>query len=718
MQRGIALILTLIVAALLGMLSVALIGLNRDSLSLMATSIERQNAYEGCRSALDYVRSRLTSDITFGTAALAGPTTTLSIPGKLTVTESGATLAANQIDGQMGGASTFTAQLVNNLSGAGPVPAPAFSRRASPVPPRSALVVVTARSGRATRRLEALLKRDYFTDGSLSSANDLAITISGAPGSALSFSSDDPARNGVHSNGNVLLPLGTSMSFGATPGSGKVSGQTDINVGGTATVNAQGQITGISSGTWLSGNAAVKTSTEASSNSTMTPGQSSNTPNLSASDLKTPTGGTHPLPGGQYVFTGPGQVAYFNSMSANPATDPPTQIYTNTIYDSGATSGAPGTEAIYLNGNRFIPVGRVQASSAVQVDALNGIQAQLSMGYDSAGNLDPLAPQDSSLEVQGDLTVKGDAVGYGSVITHAPTAGEGVLTVNGKSQLSAAPDQAIALFAEGPIKLEPVTPQATTAPDAFLSVDFEVLGQASTAWGCWTSLNGLSSLNNAGRAGLMGVNDAGMGGPLTRDSPLANYDTAIASRIPGWPATTPGGNPMPPEAVAYVTNCLAAPNPGAFPWNNDAGISIGRHLRLEEFLKSVDAGTPDLTWLDLRDNTKNSLVTTKMVNLYTRFNDEAVAKGLPSLQAYLTGPNPYLNTDYRDIQFKGLVYTAAHMLATAARNFDVDGAVAAAGGSLAITGIEKGNFHFNSAYLDSLMSNSNTRLETVLFMLD
>ena len=431
-----------------------------------------------------------------------------------------------------------------------------------------------------------------------------------------------------------------------------------------------------------------------------------------------PGGAAHPLPGGLYAFTGPGTVSYFSSLTANPAVDPPTRTYSGIIYDGGMATGVPGQEAVYLNKQKFIPVGKVQAGGAIQIESVTSLQPQLSMGYDSLGNLDPIAPLISSLEVQGDLTVKGDVAGSGSVITKAPTAGQGVLTINGKSALSAAPDEGTALFAEGAIKLQPVSPKAPNSSDSFLPVDFAALGQANAAWGCWANLNTWSTLGLPGQQAATGNNDAGMGGPTVRDSALANYDTVYLPQIPGWPSTTPGGNPMPPQALAYVNGCLTVASPGAFPFNNDVGMSIGRHTRLMQFLKTVDSGSPDVNWLTLNAPGTDAATQKVLVNLYTRFDKDAKDQGLASLQVFFAQPNPYLNTDYRDIDLKGLVYTAAHFFATGNRNFNLTGAIASAGGSLTISNIAKGKFRFDSTFLSTLLSNQDIKMQPVVWMLD
>lgn len=719
-KRAMALVLTLALTTLLAMLCGALLTLNRSSLSLLANSTERERAYQACVSALDYVRGRLSSDLTFATGPLGPSTVRLNIPGKLQVTESGTGPSDNLIQGQESvNGYGFQAQILNNMANPASVPAPSFSRRQAVVPPRSCLVVITSTSGNATRRLEAVLQRSHFVTASLNSSQDLAVTLNGASGSCLTFSADNPAMNAVRSNGDVLLPSGSQMSFGTAANSGKVTASSDVNIGGTAVVDAQGVLANIAGGTWLSGDAATKTSTEIDSNSTISLNQATSIQPLSASQLKAPAGATHPLPGGLYAFTGPDTVSYFSNPAADPNVDTPTQVFSGVVYDGGNPSGAPGQEAVYLKDQRFIPVGKVEAGGTLRLDSTTGVQPQLALGYDSQGFLDPLAPAVSSIEVQGDLTVAGEVSGFGSVITRAPVAGQGVLTIQGRSQLSAAPDQGTALYAEGPIKLQPVDPQAMNSSDAFSPADFVALSKANPAWSSYSDLSNWDSLSTSQQLAAVGINDVSIGGPAVRDSLIPNYQTTVANEIPGWPSTTPGGQPMPPQAIAYVNQLLSGPSPSAFPFNGDTGVSIGRHIRLREFLKTVDAGTPDLSWLALNDNDKNIAAQSSLRNLYARFAADAAEHGASSLTSYLNSPtNPYASKDYRDIDLKGLVYTMAHFYAVGSRNFNIDGAVAAAQGSLTIANIEKGSFHFNSEYLQTLLSDQDVKLKSVVWVLD
>ena len=661
-------------------------------------------------TAFRYARSRLSSDNDFAVNPLGARTLKMDLPGQLSIYEEG----DNLITGTLPDA-TFEARVLNNLKGSGPVSSPAYSRREGDVPAGCALVVVSGRSGRAARRLEVLLTRASFANASLIASNDLALTLSGND-SELEFLSDDPARNAVRANGDVLLPEGSKMDFGNDPVSGHVTSQKDINIGGDAVIDADGRVTGIQHGGWLSTDPGLKTHTQDDAHAELTPGRSTQAPALDEAQVKQPGGATHGLPGGLYAFTDSDTVAYFSNPNADPVNDTPTRTYHGSIFDGGNETGSAGQLAVSLAEGRFIPNGKVEMSGSARLDSTSGLAAQLALGYTSDGDYDPVNPAEGSLRVKGDLLVRGDAVGTGALIT----TDEGDLTIRGKSTLSASPDQGLAVLAAGSLKLDP---PVGSGHDGFFPNDFDVYGNRDVL--NWNEIQ--DNWKTSGRPNknlLMGVDDTVLGdGMRIRDHRLNDFVDNWLPDVPGWTShTTPAGNPLPGVAETYVTNCMSNPlancvNPVPNMTQDDSGMTIGRYVRLREYLKSVDEGHPNLRWLDFSDAEANEWVRQRIRFDLDNFQEEANRRGLP-LQTYLAGTNPYADAQSSDIELAGLVFAGKHVYVNGARNFSLDGSIVAADGSLLIRNIRKGRFHFNSGYEDSLMSDDATKLQPVVFMLD
>ncbi|MBN9416943.1 MAG: hypothetical protein J0I12_15970 [Candidatus Eremiobacteraeota bacterium] len=710
-RKGIALVLTLSMATLMALLCGALLNINRSSLNLMATSRERQNGYQVCLTGLDYVRGRLASDATYGTVAFA-PATTMLLPGKLEIREKPDRIEGDDLTAE----SHFEARVVNNLAGNSAMESVEASWRRLNLPSHSCLVVLQGRCGQARRRLEVVLQRGQSFRGPLNANGSLALRLNpSAPDlDKVRFHSNEPLLNAVRANGDLLLPLGSQMEFGATEASGRINGRDDVNVGGQPIMDSQGRMTGVTGGSWLKDNATLKETTENESKSLVGIGQSQTVPKLSAGDVKRGSGGTHSLPGGLYAFSDANTVSFFSDPHADPDTATPTRVFHGVIYNGASDSGTPDQEAVYLKDGRFIPSGRVEASADMVVGSTSGVPPQMALGYSREGTLDEAAPGASSLEVKGNLTVAGDVAGNGSLLT----TGHGDLTINGRSELSAAPDQATTLFAEGAIKLEPVPASANSAPDAFLPIDFRVLRQVDVDYEPFTHLHEWGLTTPSKRREYVGSSDSSLSSSI-RDSSLPNYTSTIASQIPGWPSTTPGGHPLPSAASNYISDLLSSTHTSSPPYNDTTGMSIGRHLRLREYIKSVDAGHPDANWLNLHE--KNDEVTDRLVNLYTMLDRDAKHHGFTDMKDWWNSPQAfalYGGQNWRDIKLRGLVYAGDFFHAVGNHRFTVEGAIAAATGSLTIRNISAADFTFNSDQLKSLIPDNSGRFRSVLWLLD
>jgi hypothetical protein len=699
-RRGIALMMVLLVTVLLMLLSSALLTLNRDSLGSLRGTADRQKAQHACVSAVDYVRARLGADLAYGTIGFGAETVRLNLPGQLEIREAGTGAGSNVIRGvdfKLG--SRFTCRILNRMSSTTATAAPSWARRRAAIPPRSCLVVVDGLGGDTSRHLECLLQRRYFANAPLVAEQDLAVfRNASSAASVLRFTSDNPRYNGLRSNARILLS--PDANFGSTPHAGRVTSLQDVSYGGYATVDSgTGQITALLGGHSLASDPARRSTAENATNSTIITGQGQTMSGLSASELKTPPGSAKPLPGGRYVFRNGRTVEYF----ASPSATVPSAVFTDVIPENAASVGAP---AVYLKDHRFIPAGKVQVSGAMTLASSDNAAPQLAVGYQSNGHLDPNNLVNSSFEVNGSLSVSGDIAGFGAVITRKNGADNGALTLHGKSQLSAAPDLGTALYAEGPIKMLPVLPKATQAPDAFTALDFDVLRTTRTRVSRST-LNSWSTLDPDTRA--LAVRDS-------LRAELDNYTYPSLAPFPGWISDeTPSGLPLPNAAKEFVRDCMTS-------HDEDGNVvpkpmTVEDHYRVQQFLKSVDAGSPDSSWLSHAQ--RDADVGAAVDSLFRTFDKEGRRQANPvNLGGYLDQPNPLASKDYRDIELKGVVYTGANFWANGNRAFRVEGAIAASSGSLAITGVEYAQLHFNSTLMENLLSERNVKLQTVGWWLE
>lgn len=705
-KRGIGLVLALVVAALMAMLVVAMVVLNRDGLTLLKNERDREAAYQGCVSGLDYVRQRLRDDSTWASSALSGPTVVVSAPGLLEITESGATLNDNLVEGVLSTDTTFEVRVLNNLAAMAPAAAPAWSRTGLDVPAHSVLVSIVGRTNRSERRLETILTRRSFAAGQLTANGDLGVSLAAGQ---LQFSADDPTRNGLRSKGLAVIPDSNDLTFGPNPGDGTVSGATEVNEGGTVQVDGQGNMTGVTGGTDLGTDPVALSAAEANSNASIQPGRDTPAPSLGSSDVKKSGGVTSTLPAGQYYFTGPNTVAYFSSVTDDPLTASPVTVFSDVIYDGGSTTGTQ--VAARVRDYRLEVAGDVTVSGDLKL--AGAVPPVVALGFESNGSFDTTSTSLSSLSVQGDVTVEGDVTGRGSLIVEAGS-GNGDLALAGKSNLSALPDEGVMVYAEGKITVNPVMAGFEARPDAFTQLDFELLpgvvGHPNVE--DWSIMNDWLTMDPAAQLQAVGYGDnfdegISLNRDNLRDIAIPNFVSAVLPSLPGWSGgLTPGGNPLPAEALTFVSSF-------------GASMSLGRYVRLREFLKTVDQGSPDLGWLTMDafgspSNQYDVAVGQRVVEMYTRFATEAQDQGM-TLEAFFTTADYTGTRD--DVWLRGLVFGDS-LYAPLGNTLNMVGALATGGGSLVLSNLAGGDLRYDSSLLDLLLEDTAFTYEKVVWVLD
>lgn len=721
-MRGVALIGVLLLIVTLSLLAGAMVAVHQGHWALSRGQDQRIAAHQACLSAVEYARDRLQADPTWGTASFGSRTVRVNLPGRLEVAE-----VAERVELAMAREDCQAVlQVTNNLAGGSTAAPPPSSARSLQVPPATALLVVVGRCSGQQRRLEVLLRERPPLDGALYAGDDIAF-IPSAAGSdpPVEFDGEDATKNKLRSRQKIYLPTSARfLSRGAATGTG------DVRVGATLTLDpASGAITDPGDGTSLSGSPGSQAALEASLNASLSVGPVPPL-RLDVEDLNSASGAVHPLPPGKYTFVGPGRVQF------EPSGGGPPTIYQDAIYDGGALTGSSGQLAVALAGRKFMVQGQVESDGSLELDTLGAsAQAELAVGYDpeEAGAAEP--GRATSLRVRGDLTVRGHVVGQGTVAALKPSPGssQGNVVISGRSTLASGSSTGLGLFAEGDIRMKPTE----LTGDITLAADFEVLSIAlndplTSNASLLPVIDTFETLPDAGLPGrdsLLGLdefrNPALVGTGNVRDSQISqsDYTTRVQPLIPNWPTKTPGGlYDVPPEATAYLNNCLTAA-PGF-----NGGMTVGRHTRLMAFLRSVDEGNPEIGYLTEVDwvappwsdpnQRYNQLVAGIVKNQLQRVAQDARLEGVTPSQWLVSAGDHYQNRQGKDIDWRGLVYAKGRLWGEGLERIDVVGALGAETGRLIFSNFRSSRVKFHHSELNPVFRQQSLRLEGYSCYLD
>lgn len=773
-KRGIALFVTLLVVAIFAVLSSAFLGLNRANLQLFTGSRTALELGALADTAVEYARLRLDSvpgwGLPTGTdrpleSVVATPDLTVyegeadGVVSVVGVTKAGhfqlhfqAPTAPLQPYQAYAGVSADPGEWTTRAGdpelvsvnysqvgyAAAPLTPPRCSRRA--LAPGCVNLQIEARSQQGRRLVDCTLKRAFVMDASAFSGGHLAVGLNGGQ---WKVSSADRTTNKVRARESIVLPGTGLFSFGDEPNAGQGVATGEVLANGGVLLDSGGNVTS-TSGQALSTNLPLKGDVEAASNSTLQPRSSDNpeVPALDDDDLKTAPGAVRSIEPGLYHFTGPEEVSYFANPLADPSS-PPTATFTGTIPDRGGAG-----PAVHIKEHKFIIPGKVEVGGELRLGGVVGDRVTLALGYGADGTLAPDAPP-GRLEVAGNVTVRAETVGQGSLVAKA-----GGVTLEGNSALSANPSQGVAVYAEGPVRLEPVPGWVAGADlnqldravyaKALGVVDSE--GRGGHTYGnvdvrkdpnqiqAWTYQGQyLSPQPNVSDPFVLG-DDQKVGGTEVRDvvlgtnasDPLVQQLKAVAQSTQVYQTNADFQQQFDRAIDGYLTGYY-----DNFPFSGETypiepGLTLGRYERLREILTKSEADPS--SWQDayygaVRVDPNNASFGSYHFgeSIYNRTRDLAAAAMADgkTLQDYLaTYEGETLSP--LDVLFRGLIYTHQNLYVnTNNHRFTVEGALVSRQGDMVVANATGVNFRYDPTYFEGLLdteSNSDlSRIQVVFY---
>jgi hypothetical protein len=242
-RRGVALMLTLVVAFFLLVLLGAFIVVNRGNSALTVSGLKRQKAYNACMSGLHYVWGELEVNQAWGAGGFPNGVRTLQFPPasprlKITIygdREAPDDLEKNYIEGELVGSSeSFQLRFVNNLQNRGVIE----DTQLGAVPGRSAKLEVVGLSNGMGLKLQSVLRKKPFVDYSALSSDNMSVELENTPIDVVGWRlrSSDPYINQVRSNSEILGPsaIDHQLLFREPPRGGVAKATGDIKLDGTS----------------------------------------------------------------------------------------------------------------------------------------------------------------------------------------------------------------------------------------------------------------------------------------------------------------------------------------------------------------------------------------------------------------------------------------------------------------------------------------------------
>lgn len=215
--RGIALITTMMVMALLLTLIGAFISVEKSSNRLTGNALERRGAQDACLTALNLAWNYLEDDPSWGTTANFSVLAPRDFPAAKPVVRIEQKLVGNDkiLAGILHAEGNFTApeavsfemRIYNNLRGR---LATTF-QGTLPVPAHSCRMICLAKSGSSTRRMDTILRQVPISYDSLVAGRDAEVQTT--PGGLTRLESRDPWLNRVSAGDDLSLPAATNVQF-------------------------------------------------------------------------------------------------------------------------------------------------------------------------------------------------------------------------------------------------------------------------------------------------------------------------------------------------------------------------------------------------------------------------------------------------------------------------------------------------------------------------
>lgn len=639
---GIALISVLLISLVVSMLAVSMLSISRSSKFAHLQQENWSRALDACYSGLDFAKSRLKDDNGWGTTAFTG-VGNLNSPD-LVVTESG-TLVSGQHPTLN---QAFQIEVANNLSGFASSPSPAWSKSKVELPPHTVLVRVTGNSGGAKKSIEVLLSKAQFSQNSIFAGKDVYFNTDKTV-----LRSTLPKGNRARATRNIYMNNPADFDFApGNPGKLQAGLDTVIKNRGATVDPSNSDVTAMGPlSKSLTANPSLVAPTSADIHGMVELNTPPVPPVFNKDKLKVPAAASLTLRPGDYKFIAHNQV----------------QLPNGSIVGDSILS-VEGTPAVLLRDYQFKPQGYVKVDGNISISAeikrseydpgtgvttqtTDSLPATLALGYNSDGfpvTTDPTAPiptspSDNRLEVKGDLTVRGDLAGSGQiVVSKVDPSNGGTLQVQGNSYMSAARTNQMAITADKRVDISVVPPDAAEQPFAMHHADisvFSLVGSSISPGGP----NGpaLDNLTGASRASLKNLagSDDNPGGPTAsiRQTIVPSYSGSILPKLmtqTNPPRTSPGGTiDITPQDATLIKKFVQDAE-------NSGGMTIGKHLRLREFLKSIERQSPERNFIDttmltsdpangvFSYNDADARIQAAAVNQIFTLNQDARAKGI------------------------------------------------------------------------------------------
>ncbi len=582
-KRGIALILTLMIASILAIMAGAFMGMNESNIRLLSSVEIHNKALQAAQAGVEYAKMRMEQNADWGNPKVFDPKDAklpdtpvfrvqevvegdddqrgplYKVVGVINGGEShfqmlfvdptANNLTFYPLEGENG---LFNPELIasnplavadewgsttcNNvdisvnysafmpsdpLLRLDPVSPPSYANATNRnIPPRRARVVVLGYCKGLTRRVEASFGPVELSDASLASGSDMAVSVS-SNGKWTITSTD--GENQVKTLGNFYGPQVTTTRQGIQFG--------DKNPGGS--VRSSKDVF-LKDGLKLTYNEPDDEVIIDNTGTALTATQRDEAGAAAHGEFIAGSSGATLPPVEPKDVENLANIADSNKRSIPAGRYEFTDSNTVTLYApdgttktfTGAIPSDTGTgTAVVLRDGKFIVPNQTQVSvkGNLEIDSIPGLRPKVAIGFNSGGWLPDKAT--GVLSVAGDLTVtNGTVIGSGSVVASGDgNKFKGKVTIAGKSDMSADADVGITMYANSTVNITP--PQAGT----YQKLDFGPFKYATSGFaaGNWTSNKQMNSW------GKLDIGDkAALAGKL---SPTVVNDTQVTAANPATP---------------------------------------------------------------------------------------------------------------------------------------------------------------------------------------
>lgn len=792
--RGIALILTLMVAALLCMLAGAFMGVNEANIRLIGSQEVHNKALQAAQGGVEYAKMRIEHCPEWGDPKVYKPGLA-ALPNEWPAFQVFETVegdddqrgAVYKVVGVLNGGEShfqmlFVSPSVNNISyyplqdEAGlytpesiaanpqspelwahqtcgnidisvnnaaarpsdpylrldPLNPPTYANATNrTIPPRRSRVLVLGYCKGVTKRVEVSFGPVELSDASLAAGDDMAISMNEGGQWRITASEGE---NQVKTNGSFYGPTlnaaNPDIQFGTQSGSLKATGDIYMNDNVTLMYDDENDYIGITGGgTPLS--LAEREAAGLIANGEFKKGSSVVLPLIEAEDVENLAGiadaNKKKIAGGRYEFITPNKVRYYATSSSAPVE------YTDAI-----PSSTGGGNAVFLNDGKFIVPNQHQVTvdGSLEIDSTPGIKPKVAIGFTPGGYLDFKAK--GVLTVGGNLTVNnGTVVGSGSVVAKGSKTDEksGIVTIAGKSDMSADPDLGITLFAASSVNITPPT------PGNYQKIDFEAFKGAVEGFngGNWTAnkqMNSWNRLDQAEKMALAGnttasvVNDtvvtaanpAATGSIRTTDisvdlGSLSEENSALNVLVNQYDAAWNDATVMSNlNALIDLYKTGGTGTVGGVELNvGEAGLTPGRYIRIREWLREnqeyhkaggetvKDTLSPKCAvWADVQNADINENVGQQLIQQIDYYERQRGNYDISSLQSFFGRPKNPITSGSADASFRGLIIANGNIFCDLDDGrFHVDGGMVARR-KLAVANAKSVTTNYNPSYMKAL----------------